>query len=262
MRALSSTACRRLALQQQLLRTHETIHAHHDAFLRLDASLGPVGRLVDLVLVEAGLDRRDGTPHRIDLLDDLDRQPFEFIGEVLDRVGAGQRVDEVGDARLVGDDLLGPQRQRGGLRRRQAERLVVAVRVERLGAAQHRGQRLQGDPANVDQRLLRLQRDAGGLRVEPERPGPVFSERGLEAELVEAHGDPGTAIVEAASDDRPHHRRQPRPEPRPAHAARFRQLEGRASRPVRCAGRPVARLDPWFRRTLSRTISCRDAACE
>ena len=43
----------------------------------------------------------------------------------------------------------------------QAQRLVVAVGVQGLGPAQHRGQRLHRDPDDVDQRLLGGERDAG-----------------------------------------------------------------------------------------------------
>ena len=69
------------------------------------------------------------------------------------------------DARLVRDDLLRAQRERRRFRGRQRERLVVAVRVQRLRAAQHGGERLHRDAHDVVERLLRRERDAAGLRV-------------------------------------------------------------------------------------------------
>ena len=53
---------------------------------------------------------------------------------------------------------------------RQGERLVEGVRVQRLGAAEHRGERLERRADDVDLGLLRGQRHAGGLRVEAHQP--------------------------------------------------------------------------------------------
>ena len=54
----------------------------------------------------------------VDLLDQLRRPRLDLVGERLDEVGAGERVDGVGGAGLVGDDLLGAQRDaRGALGR-------------------------------------------------------------------------------------------------------------------------------------------------
>ncbi len=74
------------------------------------------------------------------------------------------------DAALVGDDLLRPQRQRRRLGGRQRERLVERVRVQRVGAAHHRRERLQRRAHDVVVRLLRRERHAGGLRVEAQLP--------------------------------------------------------------------------------------------
>ena len=61
---------------------------------------------------------------------------LDLVGERLDEVGADERVDGVGAAGLVGDDLLGAQRELGGALRGQRQRLVEAVGVQRLRAAQ------------------------------------------------------------------------------------------------------------------------------
>ena len=52
---------------------------------------------------------------------------------------------------------------------RQAERLVVAVGVQALRAAQHRRQRLERDAHDVVLRLLRGERRAAGLGVEAQQ---------------------------------------------------------------------------------------------
>ncbi len=90
------------------------------------------------------------------------------VGERLEEVRATQGVDHVGDARLVRDDLLGPERELGGLLGRQRQDLVERVRVQRLGAAQDGGQRLDRRPHDVVHRLLRGERDPRRLRVEPQ----------------------------------------------------------------------------------------------
>src|SRR5438094_561850 len=54
-----------------------------------------------------------------------------------------------------------------GVLRRQRQHLVERVRVQRLRAAKHRGERLQRGPHPVVLRLLRREGDAGGLRMEP-----------------------------------------------------------------------------------------------
>jgi hypothetical protein len=59
------------------------------------------------------------------------------VGQRLDEVRPAKRVDGVRDPGLVRDDLLGAQRDPDGLLGRQGERLVVGVRVQRLGAAEH-----------------------------------------------------------------------------------------------------------------------------
>ena len=53
----------------------------------------------------------------------------------------------------------------------QRERLVQGVGVQRLGAAQHRRERLDRRAHDVVDRLLGGQRAAGGLGVEAQHPG-------------------------------------------------------------------------------------------
>ena len=52
--------------------------------------------------------------------------------QLLDEIRAAERIDHVGDAALVRDDLLRAQRERRGLGRRQRQRLVERVGVQRV----------------------------------------------------------------------------------------------------------------------------------
>ena len=98
----------------------------------------------------------------------VERQP-------LDEIRAAERIDDAGDAALVRDDLLRAQRQRRRFLGRQRQRLVERVGVQRVGAAEHRGERLQRRAHDVVVGLLRGERDAGGLGVEAQLPRPLVA---------------------------------------------------------------------------------------
>ncbi len=138
----------------------------------LDRDRPLVGRRLDLALHPASLDRRDRPAALVHLADELERPLLELAGERLDVVGAAERICRRGDARLVRDHLLRAQRDRRGVLRRESERLVEAVRVQRLAAAEHRRERLDRDPRHVHLRLLRRERRAARLSVKPERERP------------------------------------------------------------------------------------------
>ena len=111
------------------------------------------------------------------MLHQLQRAGFDLVGKRLDEVGAGERVDGVGDPRLVGEHLLGAQGDPRGALGGQGQRLVEAVGVQGLGAAGDGGEALQGDADDVDLGLLGLQGHPAGLGVEADLhrvgvPGP------------------------------------------------------------------------------------------
>ena len=106
--------------------------------------------------------------HLPDPREDRLRLGLDPVGQRLDVPRAAERVGDVGDAGLLHDHLLRAQRDLGGLLARQREHLVEGVGVQRVGAAEHRGERLDRGPHDVVVRLLRGQRDAGGLGVEPQ----------------------------------------------------------------------------------------------
>ena len=145
----------------------EPVDPDDDLVARLDRPLDAVGRLLDLALLEAALDRRERAAHRLDLVEVRPGGGLELVGQALDVVGARQRVGRLGHAGLVGEDLLGPQRQPGGLLGRQGEGLVARVRVQALGAAEDRRERLDRRPDDVVVDRLGGQARAGRLDVEP-----------------------------------------------------------------------------------------------
>ena len=142
--------------------------ADDDALAALDRALVLVGAPLDLALREARSIAATMPPQLVDLGDVAPRARASIsLGQRLDRVGAAERIDDVGDAASRAPRICcvrsASARRRLG---RQRQRLVVAVGVQRLRAAQHRGQRLHRRAHDVVQRLLRRQRRARGLRVE------------------------------------------------------------------------------------------------
>ena len=89
----------------------------------------------------------------------------------------------------MGDHLLGAQGDRHRFLGGQGEGLVEGVRVQRLRAAQHAGQRLERGAHDVVVRLLSGQAHAGGLGVEAAHPAP----RVLRAEALLHHPRPDPA---------------------------------------------------------------------
>ena len=71
----------------------ELVDADDDLVAALDRLLRAVGRVADLVLHPAALDRRDRAALRVDLGDQLARALRERVGERLDVVRARQRID-------------------------------------------------------------------------------------------------------------------------------------------------------------------------
>ena len=107
-------------------------------------------------------------PLPLEVVHDLDDARLGRVGQRLDEVRAAERVGDPGDAGLVGEDLLGAQRERGRLLAGQRERLVPGGGEHRLHAAEDRGHRLVGDPDDVVVRLRSVERGAAGDAAEAE----------------------------------------------------------------------------------------------
>ena len=119
-----------------------------------------------MALDPPGLDRLQHPPAAVRLPDQADGFRLESVRERFDRERTTDRIHGVGHAALVRQELLGPQGDPDRLLRRKRERLVHAVRVERLGASEDRGEGLDRDPDRVVLRLLRGERHARGLGME------------------------------------------------------------------------------------------------
>ncbi len=141
------------------------IHAHDHALALLDGTLVFVRRSLNLALHVSGFDGPQHAAQGINLLDGLARQILDLAGQLLDRECTAHRVHRICHARFVRQNLLRAQRQQRRSLRRQRQRLIEGIGVQRLAAAQHRRQRLHGDAHQVVVRLLRRQRRAGRLRV-------------------------------------------------------------------------------------------------
>jgi len=152
----------------RLLVHFEFVDADDDAFAVLDLTLALEGDILDLPLDPLALDGLQHATAAIDLLQYLEGVLLDPVGEVLDVVRASERVDRVGGARLVGEDLLGAERGADRLLGRERERLVFPVGVEALGPAEYRRECLIRHPDDVVLDLLGSERRAAGLGVELE----------------------------------------------------------------------------------------------
>ena len=70
----------------------------------------------------------------------------------------------------MGDDLLRAERDARRLLGGKGQRFVERIRVQRLRAAEDRGEGLDGDADDVVVRLLRGERATGGLAMESQHP--------------------------------------------------------------------------------------------
>src|SRR5207245_8175616 len=117
-------------------------HAYDDRLARLDGSLLRVGALRDGLLEEAVLDGARGTTHPLDLTDQRPRLALDPLGQRLYIPAPPGGIDDLGHAGLVGENLLGPQRERSALLRGQRQRLVDCVGVVWLGGVRLSSNRL------------------------------------------------------------------------------------------------------------------------
>ena len=164
----------RIHLQQrhpQRFVRHKFIRPYDDAPSLVNLALVTIGSVGDLLLKEACLDSRNDTAQRLNPLEVIVRLPLQPVGERLNGIGTAQRIYSVSDARFVGDNLLGAQCDGDGVFAGERQRLIHAVGVQGLGAAENRRQRLNRHPHDVDLRLLRGERATRRLGVEAQPPG-------------------------------------------------------------------------------------------
>src|SRR5258706_7793978 len=121
---------------------NEIVHTDNDLVFFLDGALKFVRSFLDFSLDEAGFDGAQHSAHGIQFVDVGEGASFDFVGEVLDGVGAGDGVDRIGNARFMGEDLLGAQSDERGVFRGQRERFVHGIGVQGLATAKNGGEGL------------------------------------------------------------------------------------------------------------------------
>src|SRR5439155_8463960 len=134
--------------------------------------------------------------HAIDTFEVIQSAIFQLVSQRFDKVRTAQWIDSIRYAGLFGNYLLRSQGDQGGTIRRQSERFVESICMQRLGAAQYSGERLDRNPHDVIQRLLHSQRYTGGLRVKTHLHDPL----GLSAEAIAHCSSPNSACSSILGD--------------------------------------------------------------
>ena len=162
----------------------------------VDARLAAGRGFFDAQLRHPRLDGLGHAAERLDLLDQRPRLVREALRQRLDVVRAAERVDHVRDAGLLGEDQLRVARDARREVGRQRDRLVEAVGVQALRAAEHRRQRLVRGAHDVVVRVLLGERHARRLAVRAQH---------LRARLLRAE------VVHDARPEQPRRRAASRP---------------------------------------------------
>ncbi len=145
------------------------VDADDDLLAAVDRRLPPRRRFLDAQFRHAAFDRPRHAAQRLDLVDQRHRRRRDRMSQVFDVIAAAQWIDDMRDAGLLGEDQLCVARDPGRERGRQGQRLVKRIRVQRLRAAEHRGQGLDRRADDVVVRVLFGQADAGCLTVRAQR---------------------------------------------------------------------------------------------
>ena len=169
-----STGTSSSLVEPELVDADDRLHAAVDARLRLG------GGFLDAQLGHAFLDGLRHAAHRLDFLDMRPRARRKVLRQPLDIVAAAPRIDRAADAGfLLQEDLRVARNARREVRR-QRQRFVERIGVQRLRLPARRRHRLEAGADRVVVDVLRRQRPAGGLRVRAQRQRLV----GLRVELL------------------------------------------------------------------------------
>ena len=127
--------------------------------------MGGGRRFLDPQLRQAGLDGGGHAAKRLDLLD-MGRGPrYQTLGQLLKKIGAAERVDDMRHVRLVLQMDLCVARNPRRMVGRQAQRLVERIGVQRLGMAGDSGAALDAGTGDIVEHILRRQRPARCLAM-------------------------------------------------------------------------------------------------
>ena len=148
-----------------ILVEQELVDANHGLFAAVDAGLRAGRCFLDAKLRDAFLDGLAHAPEFLDLVDMLQRLGGKIVGQALDIVGAAPGVDGLAGAAFLLQEELRIARDTRGEIRRQGQRFVEAVGVQRLGLPADRRDGFKAGADDIVVDVLRRQRPAGGLRV-------------------------------------------------------------------------------------------------
>ncbi len=155
---------------ERLFFRDEIVDADDDFFFFVDGHLIGVGGFGNFALRVTLFDGRDHAAHGVDSMDIVPCRFLDFVGEGFDEVRAAKRIDGIGYARFVSDDLLGAQSDGGGEFGGERPGFVERIGVERLRATENGSQSLNGGANDVVHGLLGGERAARSLRVETQGP--------------------------------------------------------------------------------------------
>src|SRR5712692_8747154 len=100
------------------------VYADNDLIFFLYGTLELVSRFLNFRLDKTGFNGAQHSTHLVDLGKIGHRKRFDFVGEVLDSVGAGDGVNGVSDAGFIGENLLRAQRDERSVFGGQSERFI------------------------------------------------------------------------------------------------------------------------------------------
>ena len=126
-------------------------------------------RLLDAQFRQAGF---DGAGHAAELFDfaDVTEGPCgKVAGQPFDKERAAPGIDDAGGAAFLLQHDLGVARDPRGKIRRQRQRLIERIGVQRLRAALRGGHGLDASARHIIEHILRSQRPARGLAMGAQR---------------------------------------------------------------------------------------------
>ena len=174
--------------QRRRIAFRELVDADDDLLAALDRLEPARVGFDELALEIAGLDRRDRAAHRVDRREFRLGFGLQRLDARLDLLRAVENVAEFQQVRLIGHDLLQPQRPLLIERARQSQRLVPGGKLHGArarGLREHDGEHLDEDAIGVVFRLLLGQAQRIDLHAVTETPlGGIGDAVALARDLV------------------------------------------------------------------------------
>lgn len=147
------------------------VDSDDDAIVLLDLALEYEGAFVDFVRLVSVFESCDCASASVYFVDVVEGDLLESVGEGFDIVRSCEGIDRVRDAGFVCEYLLGAKGYLRGFFGWEPERFIARVDMERLGASEYGGERLDGGADDVVFGLLRGESDPCGLGVESQAAG-------------------------------------------------------------------------------------------